>query len=122
MNVDDVMTPIVTKSLMSVNEDDKVSDALKKFQQSGKSRLVVQRGNMPDKILRITDISKLKSNTQIKKIIQNLDPINKVVSGDDIQKVISAQVSQPVTIVFDSSNKPIGIITPSDVLRCLKKL
>lgn len=120
IKVEDVMTPIVPKSLISVKEDDKVRDVLKKFAESGKTRLIVQRGDMPDKILRITDITKVKPNMTIKKIIPNLESVNRVVIGDDIQKLISAKASQPVTIVFDTSNKPTGIITPSDVLRYLK--
>jgi predicted transcriptional regulator len=58
---------------------------------------------------------------KIKIIAPKLAPVNKVLTGDDIQKVISAQASQPITIVFNTSQKPVGIITPSDVLRYVKK-
>lgn len=122
MKIKEIMTRIdKPENIISIDSNDKVGDALKKFQDSGKSRLIVQQDNVPYKILRMTDVVKNKANVRIEEIIKTLDPINRVSVDDDIQKVISAQDCQPVTIVFDTMNKPVGIITPSDILRYVKE-
>lgn len=123
MRIKEVMTRIdKPESIVSVDVNDKMNDALKKFRTSGKSRIVVEQNNIPIKILRLSDMVRFKPNIKINKIIQNLDSINRVSSDDDIQKVISAQDCQPITIVFDkTNNNPIGIITPSDIVRYVKE-
>lgn len=123
IKIKDVMTSIDNpESIISVDVNDKIDTALKKFLVSGKNRIIVKQNKIPIKILRPSDVVSAKPTIKIMKILDHLDPINSASPDDDIQKVISMQDHQPVTIVFDKTSNPIGIITPSDIIRHVKEV
>jgi len=116
----DIMNEIKSPDdIISVNIDDDVKTAVQKIVQNKIHRIVVKRNNIPEKILRITDIDPKHINIQIRQIFNQLDNVNIVSLDDDVEKVVSSDTN-PVSIVYNKSS-PVGIITPSDISKYLNK-
>ena len=121
IKVGDIMKQINTPDeIISVDINDNIKQAVEKIIQKEVHRIIVKRNNNPEKILRVTDIDVKHLNEPIKQIFDKLDRVNIISIDDDIEKIISTQDSQPVSIVYDKL-KPVGIITPSDISRYIKK-
>lgn len=121
IKVRDIMNRInKPDDIISVDISDTIKTAAEKIITSGLHRIIVTQNMMPNKILRLSDIHLDRLNEPIEHIFNQLDPVNKVSIDDDIEKISSAQDSQPVSIVYDKS-EPVGIITPNDVIRYVKK-
>lgn len=115
------MKPITSLDLVSINADEKVSDAWKKFKkQSDISRLIVMENDNPIKILSMSDIGNVSQDKPIKEIFQKLDLVNIVHKGDNLEKTFSGNSSRPITIVQNDTDETVGIITPSEITRFAK--
>jgi predicted transcriptional regulator len=112
-------------SLISIEKNTTVEEAIKLLKDSGKATIFVKEDpsvKEPQKILTLSDVIGKNKRAKIDSFINSLEGVNSVDEDDDINPVLNKLASHPITLVKNKKQEPVGVISSTDIERYLDQL
>jgi CBS domain-containing protein len=109
---------------ISIDNTKNVADAKNLIKSTRKNVIFVRdpTDNNYKKILKVSDLIGKNNVDTINSFLNSLQDVPVIKENEEISEVLSRLVTQPITLVENSSNEPVGVISSTDKQRYLDTL
>lgn len=108
--------------LVKLTMNSTVDDAWKVIDSSNKKRIVVVgENNYPLKMLKVSDIAGHRRDQKISEMLDSLENVAIAPPDAEIDDIRSDLADGKLTVVLQD-NKPVGVVTATDIARYWRKL